>query len=490
MSEESERTHPDNIALTDTSGRTLTYVQLDAGIQLLDSALAHFNTGIGARIAVLLPKSFASVIAIHAARRTGAAYIPIDPAAPESRIQKIIADADPHIIIHNRAYLFADKETSAHSVAGENIFISLLLQPNYSEETHKHPEKANYFKQLISHILYTSGSTGVPKGVVVSLDATLRFLAWCSAHFDISAEDQIASIAPFHFDLSVCDIFAAENCDATLHLFRSEEIQNPRLMAEQLSKKKITFIYATPTFFSSLLQFGKIEKYDWSALRIVLFAGEVFPPSQLHALMEHWSEAQFFNLYGPTETNVCTYHEIVKDNRRTTPYPVGRPCSNHEIEISDEGELLVGGPHVAEGYLNQPELTAQRFFTKKNKRWFRTGDKVEQDENGLLVYKGRLDRMVKRRGYRIEPAEIEAALMTLNGITGAAVVAHTKDDTVQLTAVLTGRSIGIIELKQELAQRIPDYMLPDSVIMIDVFPTTSSGKTDYVKLQQEVVSSL
>jgi D-alanine--poly(phosphoribitol) ligase subunit 1 len=175
---------------------------------------------------------------------------------------------------------------------------------------------------------------------------------------------------------------------------------------------------------------------------------------------------------------------------RTTPYPIGKPCANHEIEISDEGELLVGGAHVAEGYLNRPELNTARFFMKNDQRWFRTGDKAETDANGLLVYKGRLDRMVKRRGYRIEPAEIEAALMLLKDITVAAIVSHEPQGAVLLTAVLSGlRPIGIIELKQELVKHIPDYMLPDAVVMLDEFPKTSSGKIDYVKLQ-EIVSSL
>lgn len=471
----------------------MTFGQLKASRELFASILFKFQIGGGCRVAILLDKSFASAIVIYTCVDISAAYIPIDTHLPDSRIEQIVADCAPHVIVHCDPQLFPGNESHPCSIPGlEGTFVTILLTPNYhAVETEQ--ASPNFFQEHISHILYTSGSTGIPKGVVVSFEATSAFVKWASKTFMIHETDHIASIAPFHFDLSVLDLFVARYKRATLHLFSSPQVQNPRLMSEELAKRKINTIYATPTFYIALLEFGKIEKQDWSILRTILFAGEVFPVKSLHQLMSTWSQAMFFNLYGPTETNVCTFTDIQRDENRITPYAIGKPCIGHEFEITSEGELVIGGPHVAKEYLNRPELTAQRFFTTGKTRWFRTGDKVEVDHSGNLVYKGRLDRMVKRRGYRIEPGEIEAALHQLSGITGAAIVPCSGNDTVLLIAIVTSdgsRIFDIVQLKSDLIQIIPDYMLPDSVITVKEFPKTSSGKIDYVKLQEEVVSSL
>lgn len=464
------------------------YDDLHASIHTLTGLFRKLGLGAGSKIAILLEKSLSAVASIHAAQDIGAAYVPIDPAAPVSRILQIVADARPDAIVHNRTELFAEASSRTNAVPEmENVHITQLLHGD-SEEASRTPA----FPKRLAYVLYTSGSTGTPKGVCVSAEAARTFALWCIETFSITHYDQIASIAPFHFDLSVCDLFASRHEKATLHLFRTQEIQNVRQMGKELSERKITFIYATPTFLSALVQFGKIEKYDWSAMRTVLFAGEVFPVKQLHALMSVWNEAQFYNLYGPTETNVCTYTEIVREEGRTEPYPIGLPCAEHELEITPDGELLVGGAHVAEGYLNQPVLTAEKFFNRNGVQWFRTGDRVALDEDHQLVFKGRMDRMVKRRGYRIEPGEIEAALYKVNGISDAAVITLQHNDEPQLVAAIINdgsHTHEIIELKRELLLLLPDYMLPDAVVTLDEFPKTSSGKLDYVKLQ-EVVSSL
>lgn len=470
-------------AFVDSAGHILTYGEFDNYVKALELFLHQKEIGAGKRIAFFMEKSFASVTIIRATHNLSASYIPVDVHLPTERIHQIIHDAQPHVILFDPQYYtpLPGQIGEPCPVTGmESVYFVVRSVPDFDEAI------VTADQSRIAYILYTSGSTGGPKGVVVSHDAASSFIDWAVNTFRLNAGDQIASIAPFHFDLSVFDIFVSLQTGCTLHLFTSEEVKNVRFVAQEISKRKINIIYSTPSFFTSLLLYGKAEKHEWNSLSKVLFAGEVFPIQHLHALMHLWKQAKFFNLYGPTETNVCTWTEIRKDETRTSPYPIGIPCQGHEYEISAEGELIIGGPHVANGYLNQPDLTEAKFFSRNKKRWFRTGDIAEQDSNGQLIYKGRIDRMIKRRGFRIEPAEIEHAILRHHNIISCAVVdVPGIDETPLLVVFAIGNPVpDIMELKQFLLKHIPDYMLPDQVRAIDEIPITSTGKTDYIQLRK------
>ncbi len=257
--------------------------------------------------------------------------------------------------------------------------------------------------------------------------------------------------------------------------------------------------YSTPSILRLMAEFGRMDADDYATLRIVHFAGEVFPVKHLRAIRALWRRPRYFNLYGPTETNVCTYYEIPDaiDERRTRPFPIGRPCSgdrcvvvdedDHEVAPGTEGELLVSGPSVMSGYWNLPERDASAFLVDADgMRWYRTGDLVVDMGGQCFDFFGRRDRMVKRRGYRVELGEIEAALYRHPDVSEAAVVAIPDEDAgVSIQAWVTWKGQdrpSLIKMKQHCARELPLYMVPDRFAFPPTLPKTSTDKVDYQKL--------
>jgi acyl-coenzyme A synthetase/AMP-(fatty) acid ligase len=330
----------------------------------------------------------------------------------------------------------------------------------------------------------------------------LSFIDWCSEVFEPSETDRFSSHAPFHFDLSILDLYVSLKHGATLVLIEEETGKDPIRLASLISEKRISVWYSTPSILSFLAQYGKLERYEFSDLRLVLFAGEVFPVKHLRMLKDMLPKPRYFNLYGPTETNVCTYYEIPATFPvdRTKPFPIGKACSHydHLIKIVDEqgqevgmgqmGELIAAGPGVMQGYWNLPERTASAFLVDSSgQRWYKTGDVVVLDEDGNYIYLSRRDRMVKKRGYRVELGEIEAGLYNHPDIKEAAVIALSNDENgVQIKAYLSfksGQGPSRIALKRFCTENLPNYMVPDFFTFLESLPKTSTDKIDYQKLK-------
>ena len=309
--------------------------------------------------------------------------------------------------------------------------------------------------------------------------------------FSLSENDRFSSIAPLHFDLSVFDIYTAFACGGTIVLIDESTTKNPRLLGEILVTKNITVTYATPSLLSLLINFGKIETLNFSTLRLALFAGEIFPIPHLHRLMKVWANTQFFNLYGPTETNVCSWFEIPRpiDDKRMQPYPIGQICSQLESQINKEGELLISGVNVTAGYWEREDLNATVFKEQDGKIYYKTGDRVELDTNGNLIYLGRFDRMIKKRGYRIESEEVEQTLMNNKNIIEAAIIESKDSDGYSfIKAFIVTRpstAVTVLEIKEHCQKLLPPYMIPEQIIFINALPKTSSGKVDFKKLAAE-----
>ena len=507
---QSAQKHPDRIAVEDTDG-AITYRDLNQLSDQLRSRLIHLGVRPGDRVGIYLRKSIDAVASIFGILKAGAAYVPVDPGAPPARNAYIFSDCTVKaIILENRfverlcAEFGSQNELPALIVldgTGSGDYLKSTLERTNTDDPMS-AASVELSPDSLAYILYTSGSTGKPKGVMLSHQNALSFVDWCSEVFRPGETDRFSSHAPFHFDLSILDIYVAIKHGATLVLIDEEIGKDPIRLAALISDKKISIWYSTPSILSFLAQYGKLDQYGYPDLRFVLFAGEVFPIKHLRMLKNLLPEPRYLNLYGPTETNVCTYFEIPATipADQAKPFPIGKACSHYRdrIRIVDEqgqdvgigqmGELIATGPGVMQGYWNLPERTGNAFLVDSaGERWYKTGDIVLQGEDGNYLYLSRRDRMVKKRGYRVELGEIEAGLYKHPEIKEAAVIAMSNDENgVQIKAFLSfkgGQNPSRIELKRFCSETLPNYMIPDFFSFMDSLPKTSTDKIDYQKLK-------
>ncbi len=503
--EASARRSPEAVAVEDPSGPRLTYLELDRLAGALAARLARAGVRPGDRVGFCLPKSIDSIVSIYGILKCGAAYVPTDASAPASRNAYILADCQVRALIVADHLLdalgpeLAGLGTSPHRLRLDSSLPPPRLGAPVDEESPaSHPSRP----QDLAYILYTSGSTGKPKGVMLSHQNATSFVDWCSRVFAPTEGDRLSSHAPLHFDLSILDVHLAVKHAATLVLIGEDEGKDPARLAQLIARKRITIWYSVPSILGLLAQYGDLAGHDAASLRLVLFAGEVFPVKHLRALSRLWPRPRYFNLYGPTETNVCTFYEVPLPipEERTEPYPIGWTCSHLESMVIDpegrpvasgqEGELVVAGPGVTSGYWQLPQRTAEAFHVDgTGKSWYRTGDLVSAQPDGAYRYLGRRDRMIKKRGYRIELGEIESCLLGHPAVEEVGVVAtRDEEDGVRITAFLglaADRRPSIIELKSFCATRLPLYMVPDVFVRRDHLPRTSTDKIDYQSLVRE-----
>jgi amino acid adenylation domain-containing protein len=488
------------VATADGSERW-TYRELDRCASSMRDALARHGVGPGDRVAVYAPKTPASFSAVLGILRAGAAYVPVDASAPPSRAAYVIEDCGVAAVVAASGLLPALREAGGAELPSLEAWVDAPGGRQVEIVRGTGGERAGDPSDPLAYILYTSGSTGRPKGVVHTHGSALSFVEWCAGTFDLSEADRFSSHAPFHFDLSIFDLYVSLYHGGEVVLFGEEISKQPAAMADAIADRGISVWYSTPSVLRLLVEFGQLDTRDWSALRLVLFAGEVFPIKHLRALLEAWPDPRYFNLYGPTETNVCTYFEvpIPIPAEREEPFPIGRVCENDEglvidedgrpVAVGEEGELLIRGGTVMQGYWNLPERTASAFHVDpQGGRWYRTGDLVREDADGTLLFSGRRDRMVKRRGYRVELGEIETALYRHPEVVEAAVIARPGEDGISIDAVVCradGGKGSIIEMKTFCSKELPLYMIPDRFQFRRSLPKTSTDKIDYQALARE-----
>jgi L-proline---[L-prolyl-carrier protein] ligase len=498
----------DNIAVEETESGGMRYSELACLSDRVRDRLLQLGIRPGDRVGICMRKSADAVASIFGIMKAGAAYVPVDPTAPASRNAFIFHNCAVKVLIVETRLEegllqqfnqigFAPKLIVLNGVGAGVPLAQALEQLDRVDPAPSAPSTVPHPSQL-AYILYTSGSTGLPKGVMLSHDNAACFIDWCSDVFQPNEQDRFSSHAPFHFDLSILDIYVSLKHGATLVLVEEQLGKDPVRLAPWIAEKKITIWYSAPSILSLLAQFGKLDQHDYSSLRLVLFAGEVFPIKYLKLLKPLWPHPLYFNLYGPTETNVCTFYKVphLIPESQTEPVPIGKACPHceplvvsevgSEVAAGAEGELCIAGPSVLEGYWNLPENTAKAFLPGRDTRWYRTGDIVTELPDGNYKFLGRRDRMIKKRGYRIELGEIEVALYRHPAIKEAAVLAFPDDDGVPIkafTSTRDGSKLSIIELKKFCSENLPLYMVPDLFCSLESLPKTSTDKVDYQKLK-------
>lgn len=516
--------NPTGVAVCEP-GREVTYEQLDGIVATLAGALSELGVGAGQRVAIWLPKSIEAVAAMQAALRVGAAYIPVDPLSPAERVRRVLTDSRSAACV---ALAQGAAEALSHELADIAWLTTPLLGDDWRLREGRPPRRAKRTTQLgstgpggvggvpvsddgssgpialaprgrvhssepgraierptageeIAYILYTSGSTGTPKGVCISHRNALSFIEWAYAEIGPCGGDRFANHAPLHFDLSVLDIYVAFLAGATVCLIPESMSFIPTRLVDFIDRECISIWYSVPTALTLMLRAG-LSDAPPRELHTVLFAGEPFPIESLRSLRRALPTARLLNLYGPTETNVCTYYEVGElGDDVDRPVPIGRACSGDRVwaegaagrrsRVGERGELVVEGPTVMLGYWGKPRHTGP----------YRTGDIVERISEFSYRYVGRRDAMVKVRGNRVELGEVEAAIAGHPDVSEVAVAVLGTGPESRLAAAIVSRGDavpGLLDVKRWCAERLPRYMIVHETHIVEALPRSRNGKLD------------
>ncbi len=432
-------------------GRATTFGELAERAATLAASFARRGLAPGDRVALVLPKNTESITSVFATMLAGGVWVPVQPGWPAERIEATLAQCSPRLVV---------------------------WEDRVEERVPGPPAPAD-----TCFILFTSGSTGRPKGVTISHRAVGAFVEWTARQFDLEPEERLACPAPLSFDLSTFDIFNMALVGAACVILPESIVWMPRFLVRFIEEQRITAWYSVPSILAGMLEQHALARAAGS-LRLTLAAGEVLTGATAARWRAAVPGAALYNLYGPTETNVVTWYRVPDEFDPARPVPIGVACPYAELAVDDaSGELLVAGESVMSGYWGRPEETEKAFATRGDRRYYRTGDRVWLDPPGLYSFMGRLDRQVKRRGYRIEPGEIEAALGSHPAVAETAVVAAGGE--ARLGAFVRRRpekALSELDLRAHCAAILPSYMMPDQIIFLDRMPKGSRGKTDYQAL--------
>jgi D-alanine--poly(phosphoribitol) ligase subunit 1 len=499
---QSAQKYPNKPAVT-CDDVVLTYSALEQFSNAFARHIKEAGVGAGTLVPFFMKKSANSVKAFLSILKADAAYVPIDVNSPAQRLESILKACNARVIIVDNASCAQATAWLAHSD------IRIINVDAFSGGDTSPLDYKNLSIDL-AYVLFTSGSTGVPKGVMIPHQAIIDYIDFCVDTYKITAEDQISNHAPLYFDNSTFDIYTAFKAGATLHLVHEEINAVLPFLVKWLSERKISVFFCVPSVLTMLLKSRRLKTDSFPALRHLLAAGEVLPPAVLAEWMKLYPHVQFTNMYGPTEITVdCTYYTIKTcPQADCTSISIGKARPNMELLIrtesgdiirnpvaGTEGELLVRGLSVSYGYLGDETRTQQAFIQNPHVSLFKdslycTGDLVRVDTEGNYLYLGRMDTQIKYLGYRIELGEIESIIAATEGVEEVVVVFNNSivEDQKAIAALISLKSDALLaSVQTAIKQRLPAYMLPSILKQTtEEFPRTPNGKYD----RKQILSQL
>ncbi len=491
----------------------LTYGELDRLSDCLAAQLVDAGCGPGDRVGLLMPKQPLAIVAIQAALKAGCAYLPLDVESPPIRLRRIVETAEPRVLLVTSEAAPALDALAEADVAP--VVWSMTDQPIAGARVQSARTRADWDVEGAppaprigpddpAYVLFTSGSTGWPKGVVITHRNVAAFSEWAVEAFGMRAGDRHSGHPPLHFDLSTFDLHPTFAAGAELQMVPAGLGLDARGLAAFIRERELTQWCSVPSVLTYLARFDVVAQGDFPALERITWCGEVLPTAILAHWMRRLPHVRFTNMYGPTEaTCASSFHPIPSiPADESVPVPIGRACPGEELLVLDDelrsvplgeiGELYIAGVGVSPGYWRDEEKTAAAFVPdprapESGTRIYKTGDLGRIDADGLLHYVGRADSQIKSRGYRIELGEIESAFNAVEGVRECAVIgvdAGGFEGVTICAAYVADEGLEPPALRRELSQALPSYMLPARWLALDALPKNQNGKIDRPALRE------
>jgi amino acid adenylation domain-containing protein len=462
---------PGHAALIDGDS-TVTYGELLRRAQNFAGFLRDAGVSTGSRVAINIEKSADAVAALIGTQWVGAACVPVDPVTPPPRLELMLRDCEPAAFLSRHAVVPAtlERKPATPVIAELPDFDPVPL--------------ANVEATDLVNILYTSGSTGKPKGVAIGLGATAAFVDWAADYTGLTKDDRVSSHASFAFDLSIFDIYSSLVRGATIVLVPELQRGMAPFLAHLVERHAITVWYSVPSIAAKMAEVCARDGRTLTSVRQLMVAGEQFRGGMLPILRKAFPAARIHNWYGPTETNVVTYHEVKPADPPEGSVPIGRACPYASLFVRD-GVLFAGGESLMAGYWGNPERTREALVDENAQTFYCTNDSVQVEDDGTLRFVGRTDSMVKVGGYRVEPGEIETAVAATAGVQEVAVVPVATGDETALAAFVVG-DVPVSQLSAECRRQLPAYMTPAFWIPLESMPRNDRGKIDRKSLQSRL----
>lgn len=476
--------------------RAITFGELKSDAQKIATGMLE-EAGIGTPVAVYMDKCVECIEGFLGVSYTGAFYVPIDISMPYARVKLIMDTLEAKVVLSRRRDEIPEEVKEAYHV----YYIEDLLQIKEINTGELARRNRARIDQDPIYALFTSGSTGVPKGVLVSQRSVINLTEWLCETLAFTDEEVFANQAPFYFDASVKDIYATLKSGATMYIVPKKLFSLPAKLVRFLNEKKITCIEWVPSVLCMIANFRTLEKVKPEYLKKVTFFGEVMPAKQLNVWRRALPDVEFVNLYGPTEATVdCTYYKVEREFADDEPIPIGYACDNTDVILLNEndrmvgedeiGEICVRGCSLALGYYNDQEKTDQAFRENPlqksyRERIYRTGDLGKYNQYGEIVFLARKDSQVKHMGHRIELGEIETAISSMEQIERVCCIFDQASQ--KIIAVYKGE-IEAKEMTERLKNKLPRYMLPNIYDRVNDMPVNLNGKIDRAALKDKYVN--